>query len=109
MALMGGIFAEQFGPDAGTMAPMNATKDAFVDFYETVGRSKLTTGYARRKFSYMKADYVNPESYVPEGYYGISCGETVNLNPAYGMWRPSWAPRIAPAEECNPDLARYPK
>lgn len=105
----GGLIADLFlggdiGDDKGHMFPYHPTDQYVRDYFQTTRTSKLTTGYARQKFNYMSADYGSAGNSVPEAYEGMSCGEAVNLNPEYKMWRASWGPRIAPAQECDPEL-----
>lgn len=98
------LFGGGIGDERGHMFPYHNTEDEIHDFYMTYRENKLTSGEARDKFGYMRQDYKNPDTKVPEIYEGMSCAEAINLNPEYRMWRSSWAARVAPVEKCDPEL-----
>lgn len=104
-AAMADLGAGEIGDDRGHMRPYHNTEEAVFDLYGTARRSHLTEeGTARDKFNFLADDYQNPDDYKPDLYKGMSCGEAVNLDPSFGMWRSSWGARIAPIEECDEEL-----
>jgi hypothetical protein len=92
------------GDDLQHMFPYLATEDHIRDYMQTTRQSKLTTGFARDKFGFLSDDYNNSAEKVPEEYGSMTCAESANLDPEYGMWRASWGARIVPVEECDPEL-----